>query len=82
MPLIYDLSPLLNVERQGTLGRLTAGLSQSSSSPSLDFPCVFQRVTVSDTLLFRAEAPAEGRVFHFAVFSLTASLCKRGLNTV
>lgn len=50
MPLIYDTSPLLNVERKVALGRRMGESSQNISSPPLDFPCVFLRVTASDTL--------------------------------
>lgn len=80
MPLIYDLSPLLNVERPVTLGHLMGEPSQGISSAFLDFPWVLLWVTVSDTRMLRAEASAEGQVCNFAVLSPTPSLCRPGLN--
>lgn len=50
MPLIYDISPLLNVEKNVTLGHLMGEFSPSISSPSPDFPGVFLQVRMSDIL--------------------------------
>lgn len=81
MPLIYDIVPLLNVERNVTLGHLMGGFSQTISCPFPHFPRIFLQVRVNDALCLGPTLFLKVR-FLITVFSLTASLCKLWLNTV
>ena len=77
MPLIYGVFPLLNVEKD-----VTGGSAKASPHPSLISLAFFNRSEWATSCVFRAETSAEGQVSNFAVFGLTASLCKLWLNTV
>lgn len=56
--------------------------AQASLHPPLISLAFFYRSEWVTFCMFRAEASAEGQVFNFTVFSLTASPCKLWLNTV
>lgn len=66
MPLIYDIFPLFNVERNVTLRHLMGEFSQTISCPIPHFPRIFLQVRVNDAV-FRAEAFPEGQVFNHSI---------------